>query len=87
MFKDVKDICKACNHCLSGKMRREKLQSLFDMNTPLARAAPRQHYGIDFYGLMTGEILIMVDFSHEKFFYNGYPQEIKTMWLAPYLGG
>jgi hypothetical protein len=43
MFKDVDDICKACNHCLSGKMRREKLQSLFDMNTPLSRAPPLQH--------------------------------------------
>ena len=66
--KDVEDICKACEHCLSGKMRREKLQSLFDMNAPLVKAAPRQHYGIDFYGLMTGEILIMVDlFTREVF--------------------
>jgi hypothetical protein len=61
MAKDVEDICRACEHCLSGKMRREKLQSLFDMNAPLVKAAPRQHYGIDFYGLMSGEILIMVD--------------------------
>ncbi len=27
MFKDIEDYCKACKHCLSGKMRREKLQS------------------------------------------------------------
>jgi hypothetical protein len=72
MFKDVEDICKACNHCLSGTMRREKLQSLFDMNTPLSRAAPRQHYGIDFYGLMTGEILIMVDL---------FNREVTLQWL------
>jgi len=61
MTKDIEDTCKACELCLAGKMRREKLQSLFDVNAPLSRAAPRQHYGIDFYGLMSGEILIMVD--------------------------
>jgi hypothetical protein len=47
MTKDVEDTCKACEHCLSGNMRRDKLQSLFDMNAPLVKAAPRQHYGID----------------------------------------
>ena len=61
MAKDIEDTCKACELCLAGKIRREKLQSLFDMNAPLARAAPRQHYGIDFYGVMSGEILVMVD--------------------------
>jgi hypothetical protein len=71
MSKDIEDICKACELCLAGKMRREKLQSLFDMNAPLARTAPRlnatlislaedsrQYYGIDFYGLMSRKILI-----------------------------
>jgi hypothetical protein len=72
MFQDVEDVCKACNHRLSGKMRRERLQSLFDMNTPLSRAAPRQHYGIYFYGLMTGEILIMVDL---------FTREVLLQWL------
>ncbi len=61
MAKDIEDTCKACELCLAGNIRREKLQSLFDMNAPLARAAPRQHYGIDFYGVMSGEILVMVD--------------------------
>jgi hypothetical protein len=58
MTKDtsIEDTCKACELCLAGKMRREKLQSLFDVNAPLARAAPRQHYGIDFYGLMSVKI-------------------------------
>ena len=72
MTKDIEDICKACEHCLSGKMRREKLQSLFDMNAPLVKAAPRQHYGIDFYGLMSGEILIMVDL---------FTREVLLQWL------
>ncbi len=61
MTKDVEDTCRACEHCLSGKMRR-------DMNAPLVKAASRQHYGIDFCGLMSGEILIMVDlFTREVF--------------------
>jgi hypothetical protein len=72
MTKDIEDTCKACELCLAGKMRREKLQSLFDMNAPLARAAPRQHYGIDFYGLMSGEILIMV---------NLFTRETLLQWL------
>jgi hypothetical protein len=72
MFKDIEDYCKACKHCLSGKMRREKLQSLFDMNAPLSRAAPRQHYEIDFYGLMSGEILIRV---------NLFTREVLLQWL------
>ncbi len=58
MTKDVEDVCKACKQCLSGKLRREYLYSLFDMNATLARAALRQHYGIDFYGLMSGEIRV-----------------------------
>ncbi len=45
---------------LSGNVK-PIMQSLFDMNAPLVKAAPRQHYGIDFYGLMSGDILIMVD--------------------------
>jgi hypothetical protein len=61
MTKDIEETCKACELCLAEKMRREKLQSLFDLNAPLSKAAPRQHYGIDFYGLMSGKILIMVD--------------------------
>ncbi len=69
MAKDMEGTCRACEHCLSGKMRRENLQSLFDMNASLVKAAPRQHYGIDFYGLMSGEILIMVDlFTREALF-------------------
>jgi hypothetical protein len=78
MTKDIEETCKACELCLAGKMRREKLQSLFDLNAPLSRGAPRQHYGIDFYGLMSGEILIMVDLL-AKLCCNGYPQGSKAM--------
>ena len=61
MDRDIERICKACSHCQSGKMRREKIKSEFNAHGPQAKAGPRQHYGIDFYGLMKGEILVIVD--------------------------
>ncbi len=30
MDKDIERICKACDHCQSGKMRREMIKSKFD---------------------------------------------------------
>jgi hypothetical protein len=61
MDKYIERICKACDHCQSGKMRREKIKSEFDALGPQSKAGPRQHYGIDFYGLMKGEVLVIVD--------------------------
>ena len=61
MDRDIEKICKACKQCLSGKMRREKIKSEFDALGPQSKSGPRQHYGIDFYGLMKGEILVIVD--------------------------
>jgi hypothetical protein len=61
MDKDIERICKACDHCQSGKMRREKIRSEFDALGPQSKAGPRQHYGMDFYGLMKGEVLVIVD--------------------------
>jgi hypothetical protein len=61
MDRDIEKICKACKQCLSGKMRREKIKSEFDALGPQSKAGPRQHYGMDFYGLMKGEILVIVD--------------------------
>jgi hypothetical protein len=50
-------------------MRREKIKSEFDARGPQSKARPRQHYGIDFYGLMKGEILVLVDlFTKETIF-------------------
>ena len=37
------------------------MQTDFDSLSPQATYKPRQHYGIDFYGLQGGEILVMVD--------------------------
>jgi hypothetical protein len=42
-------------------VRRQKLQADFDAQAPQAYAKPRQHYGIDFYGVQGGEILVIVD--------------------------
>jgi hypothetical protein len=61
MDTDIKRICKSCEHCQSGKMRREKIQSEFNALEPQSKAGPRQHYGMDFYGLMKGEVLAIVD--------------------------
>ena len=42
-------------------MRRERIKSEFDALAPQSKAGPRQHYGMDFYGLVKGEILVIVD--------------------------
>jgi hypothetical protein len=61
MDRDIERICKGCTHCLAGKMRTDKIKSVFDARGPQSKAGPRQHYGIDLYGLMKGEILVIVD--------------------------
>ncbi len=39
---------------------------IFDPDAPSARALPRQHYGLDFYGMHKDEILVIIDlFSRE----------------------
>jgi hypothetical protein len=39
---------------------------IFDPDAPSSTALPRQHYGLDFYGLHKGEILVIIDlFSRE----------------------
>ena len=47
--------------CHLANVRRQKLQADFDAQAPQAYAAPRQHYGVDFYGVQGGEILVIVD--------------------------
>ena len=61
MDRDIERICKSCTHCQAGKMRRENIKSEFDALGPQSKAGPRQHYGMDFYGLMKGEVLVIVD--------------------------
>ena len=39
---------------------------IFDPHAPSAKALPRQHYGLDFYGVHKGEVLVIIDlFSRE----------------------
>jgi hypothetical protein len=61
MDDDIAAICKQCTICQLAKVRRQKLQTDFDSLSPQSTYKPRQHYGIDFYGLQGGEILVMVD--------------------------
>ncbi len=61
MDSDIESICKSCSICHAAKVRRQKLQADFDAQAPQAYAKPRQHYGIDFYGVQGGEILVIVD--------------------------
>jgi hypothetical protein len=57
----IGSVCKRCPVCEVAKVRRQKLQSDFDAQAPQAHLKPRQHYGIDFYGIYGGEILVIVD--------------------------
>jgi transposase InsO family protein len=61
MDADIERICKECSICHLASVRRQKLQADFDAQAPQAYAIPRQHYGIDFYGVQGGEILVLVD--------------------------
>jgi hypothetical protein len=72
MDRDIERVCKACSHCQAGKMGRERIKSEFDALAPQSKAGPRQHYGMDFYGLAKGEILVIVDL---------YTRETILQWL------
>jgi hypothetical protein len=61
MDDDIATICKSCAVCQLAKVRRQKLLTDFDSLSPQSTYKPRQQYGIDFYGLQGGEILVMVD--------------------------
>ncbi len=57
----IERVCKQCPVCEVAKVRRQKLQSDFDAQAPQAHSKPRQHNGIDFYGIIyDGEILVIV---------------------------
>ncbi len=61
MDADIELICKSCLICQAAKVRRQKLQADFDAQALQAFAKPRQHYGMDFYAIHGGEILVIVD--------------------------
>jgi hypothetical protein len=66
MDRDVERFISECETCRRGTIRRRHLKMIFDPHAPSARALPRQHYGLDFYGVHKGEILVIIDlFSKE----------------------
>jgi hypothetical protein len=61
MTKDIEEMCTACQTCIKASVRRKHLKAKFDQNAPPSTMLPRQDYGIDFYGVYKGEILVIVD--------------------------
>ncbi len=49
MDGDVERFISECETCRRGTVRRRRLKMIFDAYAPLAKALPRQHYGLDFY--------------------------------------
>ncbi len=57
MAKDVEQWYTPCPTCATAVIRRKHLKTKFDLTSIM----PRQHYGVNFYGLNNGEILFVVD--------------------------
>jgi hypothetical protein len=66
MDATIEAVCTSCVKCIQANMRREKLNLDFNPESQKELFLPRKHYGIDFYAVHNGEILVMVDlFSRE----------------------
>ncbi len=66
MDATIEAVCTACARCIRANWRRKKLNLDFNPASQKELLLPRQRYGIDFYGVHNGEILVMVDlFSRE----------------------
>ena len=61
MDRDVERFISECETCRRGTVRRRHLKMIFDADATLAKALPRQNYGLDFYGILKGELLVIVD--------------------------
>ena len=61
MNDSIERLCTACQTCITASVRRKHLKAKFDLNAPPSTMLPRQDYGIDFYGVYKGEILVIVD--------------------------
>ncbi len=63
-----------CETCSKATRRRNKLKMVFKPMPGKSFILPRERYGIDFYGLHDGEILVIVDlFSKGKPFWSIFP--------------
>ena len=68
MHSDIENVCTTCETCIKATRRRKKLIMVFKPMPGKPLLLPRERYGIDFYGLQDGEILVIVDlFSRETF--------------------
>ncbi len=68
MNADIERVCTSCETCIKATMRGKKLIMVFKPMPGKPFILPRERYGIDFYGLQDGEILVIVDlFSRESF--------------------
>ena len=66
MDRDIERFISGCETCKRSTIRRRHLKTIFDPEAPSAKSMPRQHYGLDFYGVYKGEILVVIDlFSRE----------------------
>ena len=61
MPADVKRYITACSSCRKNSVRRSHLNNAFQARKLEDLPMPRQSYGIDFYGVPKGEILVIVD--------------------------
>jgi hypothetical protein len=66
MDATIEVVCTSCAKCIRANRRRRKLNLDFNPVSQKELLLPRQRYGIDFYAVHNGEILVMVDlFSRE----------------------
>jgi hypothetical protein len=61
MNATIEAVCTACAKCIRATRRRRKLNLDTNPSSQKEFLLPRQRYGIDFYGVHNGEILVMVD--------------------------
>ena len=69
----ITEWCTSCPTCVKATVRRKHLKTSFDPNSPSATALPRTDYGIDFYGVHKGEIMVTIDL---------FTSEVKLTFLA-----
>ncbi len=61
MDSTIEAVCTTCAKCIRANRRRRKLKLDFNPASQKELLLSRQRYGIDFYGVHNGEILVMVD--------------------------
>jgi hypothetical protein len=66
MHATIEAVCTAFAKCIRVNRRRRKLNLDFNPASQKEWLLPQQRYGMDFYGVHNGQMLVMVDlFSRE----------------------